>query len=66
MKKYSFSVKVSKESEIFPGREYQPKGFYYQGMKKQYVILVGNEASGDTTRIKLFTDHVNITVSEDK
>lgn len=46
MNKYSFKA-------IIDGKEFFPKGFYYQG---EYIILVGCEKSGHTTRRK---DRIN-------
>lgn len=60
MKRYKFRVKISKKSDRLPGKEYSPKGFYYQGKKD--IVLVGDETTGDTTRLKLPVEDVEIEV----
>jgi len=66
MKTYSFNAKISKDSDIFSGKTYNPKGFYYQGKNKQYIILVGDTETNDSARVKLLTEDVKITISEDQ
>ena len=64
MKQYEFTAKVSKNSDRLKGKVYNPKGFYYQGKNNKFIILVGDVATGDTTRIKLLTEDVEISVKE--
>ena len=66
MKTYSFEAVIDKEAENYGGKTVQPKGFYYQGKNKKYTVLVGNAVTEDTVRIKILTEHVKITVTEDK
>lgn len=52
MKKYSFKA-------IIDGKEFFPKGFYYQG---KFIILVGCEKSNHTIRRKEKIEDVEIFV----
>ena len=54
MKKYSFKA-------IIDGKEFFPKGFYYQG---KFIILVGCEKSDHTIRRKEKITDVEIVVTE--
>ena len=54
MRKYSFKAIVN-------GKEYFPKGFYYQG---KYIILVGCEKANHTVRQKELIKDVEIIIFE--
>lgn len=54
MRKYSFKA-------IIDGKEFFPKGFYYQG---KFIILVGCEKSNHTIRRKEKITDVEIMVTE--
>lgn len=55
MKRYKFTVTVR-------GRQFNPKGFYYQG--KKYIILVGDEEKNHTIRMKELVTDVEILIEE--
>ena len=54
MKKYKFKATIN-------GKEFFPKGFYYQG---KYIILVGDEVLDHTIRRKEKIEDVEIIVTE--
>ena len=54
MKKYSFKARID-------GKEFFPKGFYYQG---KFIILVGCEKADHTIRRKEKITDVEIVVNE--
>ena len=54
MKKYSFKA-------IIDGKEFFPKGFYYQG---KFIVLVGCEKADHTIRRKEKITDVEIVVTE--
>lgn len=56
MKKYKFKA-------VIDGKEYNPKGFYYQG---KYIILVGDEIVNHTIRRKERIEDVYIEIIEIK
>ena len=53
-RKYSFKAVIN-------GKEFYPKGFYYQG---KFIVLVGCEKSDHTIRRKEKTSDVEIVVTE--
>ena len=52
-------MKIYKFIAIISGKEYYPKGFYYQG---KYIILVGCVKENHTIRRKELIEDVEITI----
>lgn len=62
--KYSFLARLVENdlrTGFKKGKTWEPKGFYYNGKN---IILVGNIKTGDTVRISLPIDKVEIKIKE--
>jgi hypothetical protein len=66
--KWRFKATITKDVVIDgctrqkKGEVLHPKGFYYNGLRDKWVILVGDVLTGHTIRMKVPRDSVNIEV----
>jgi len=66
--KWRFRATVTKDMVIDgfarfkKGEVFHPKGFYYNGIKDKWIILVGDVLTGHTVRSKMLRDSVKLEV----
>jgi len=57
-------MRIDGHDRFKKGEVFYPKGFYYNGLKDKWIILVGDVCSGHTIRAKMLSDSVKMEVRQ--